>query len=139
MLESGWLMRARSCCCGTVSSLTDVWDREPAYGSKSAEQHRAAARRSCFEGSHYRQNSLTAALPRCCTQPAEPVMPRECLFDGEGWCTMCIIRRTGAAAKKGSGRQMMRGQVNLAQINHETTTHPIFPNYGQLFLHTSIC
>ena len=78
-------MRARSCCCGTVSSLTDVWDREPAYGSKSAEQHRAAARRSCFEGSHYRQNSLTAALPRRCTQPAEPVMPRECLFDGEGW------------------------------------------------------
>ena len=45
-----------------------------------------------------------------------------------GWCAMCIIRKTGAAAaKKGSGRQMRGGQVNLAQINHETTSHPILP------------
>ena len=86
MLESGWL-RARS-CFGTVSSLTDVWDREPAHGSKSAE-HRPARRSCCLLPSRF-------TLPpkfshRCAVHNRRNRFPRECLFDGEGgWWTVVV-------------------------------------------------
>ena len=143
MLESGWL-RARS-CFGTVSSLTDVWDREPAHGSKSAE-HRPARRSCCLPPPFEVHTTAKILSPLRCTQPAEPVSPgmfiwwRRRLVNGGG--AQCVLLETGAP-RRGSGRQMaMMGQVNLAQINHhthQTTNHPILSNYGHLFLHTSIC
>ena len=86
-------MRARS-CCGTVSSLTDVWDREPAYGSKSAE-HRPARRSCCclsLRGSHYRQNSLTAALYTTGGTGFPGNVYLMAKAAGGRWCAMCIIR-----------------------------------------------
>ena len=137
MLESGWL-RARS-CCGTVSSLTDVWVREPAYGSKSAEQRftgppRAAAV-SSLGGSHYRQNSLTAALYTTGGTGYPGNVYLMARAAGGRWCAMCIIRNwcttKGFWAPNGVDGMGETGKPGANKPPHASHNKP--PNFLQLW------
>ena len=132
MLESGWLI-ARS-CCGTVSSLTDVWVREPAYGSKSAERFtgpRAAAVSSSLRGSHYRQNSLTAALYTTGGTGFPGNVYLMARAAGGRWCAMCIIRNWCTKGFWAPNGDDGTGKPGANKPPHASYNNP--PNFLQLW------